>query len=85
MGISTSLFARCCQSGLERHVGVADETAEAILKIVDVEEPPLRSSSAAEACPWLRAAYADRLATWEACEAVSIAAQGEPRKNIASF
>jgi hypothetical protein len=33
-----------------------------------------------------RAAYADRLATWEQWEAVSNAAQGEPKKKeIASF
>jgi hypothetical protein len=36
--------------------------------------------------PMARAAYAARLATWEAWEAVSNAAQGEPRKQtIASF
>ena len=31
--------------------------------------------------PTARAAYADRLATWEAWEAVSNAAQGEPTKS----
>ena len=31
--------------------------------------------------PLARAAYANRLATWEAWEAVSNAAQGEPKKS----
>jgi hypothetical protein len=29
--------------------------------------------------PWVRAAYADRLATWEAWESVSNSAQGESK------
>lgn len=66
--------------------GDPQATAEAILKIVDAEDPPLRFAVGAGVLPMARAAYADRLATWEAWEAVSNAAQGEPRKNtIASF
>jgi short-subunit dehydrogenase len=55
-------------------------TAEAILKIVDAEAPPLRFALGAGVLPMARAAYADRLATWKAWEAVSKAAQGEPKK-----
>ena len=51
-------------------------TAEAILKIVDAEEPPLRFNLGSGNLPMARAAYAERLATWEAWEAVSNAAQG---------
>jgi NAD(P)-dependent dehydrogenase (short-subunit alcohol dehydrogenase family) len=66
--------------------GDPQATAEAILKIVDAEDPPLRFAVGAGVLPMARAAYADRLATWEAWEAVSNAAQGEPRKQtIASF
>src|SRR5215469_1221046 len=49
-------------------------TAEAILKIVDTEDPPLRFVLGAGMLPRARTAYADRLATWEAWEAVSNAA-----------
>ena len=53
-------------------------TAEAILNIVDAEEPPVRFAVGAGVLPMARAAYADRLATWEAWEALSNAAQGKP-------
>ena len=52
-------------------------TAEAVLKLVDAEEPPLRMMLGNKNLPAARAAYADRLATWESWEAVSNAAQGE--------
>ena len=61
--------------------GDPQATAEAILKIVDAEEPPLRFAVGTTILPRARAAYADRLATWEAWEAVSNAAQGELQKN----
>jgi NAD(P)-dependent dehydrogenase (short-subunit alcohol dehydrogenase family) len=71
-------------SGAER--GDPQATAEAILKIVDAEEPPLRFVLGSRGLPMARAAYADRVATWEAWEAASNGAQGEPRKQtIASF
>jgi AraC-like DNA-binding protein len=44
-------------------------TAEAILKIVDAEEPPLRFIVGNGGLPMARAAYAARLATWETWEA----------------
>ena len=52
-------------------------TAEAILKVVDAGEPPLRFIFGNETLPTARAAYAERLATWEAWETVSNAAQGK--------
>ena len=53
---------------------------------MDAEDPPLRFAVGAGVLPMARATYADRLTIWEAWEAVSYAAQGEPRKNtIASF
>ncbi len=52
-------------------------TPEAIFKIVDAENPPLRFFLGSHNLPWVRAAYAERLATWEAWEAVSTSAQGK--------
>src|SRR5258707_4756378 len=58
-------------------------TADAVLKLVDAEEPPLRMILGNKNLPEARAAYADRLTTWEAWEAVSNAAQGEPQASAA--
>jgi NAD(P)-dependent dehydrogenase (short-subunit alcohol dehydrogenase family) len=60
--------------GLER--GDPHATPEAIFNIVDAENPPLRLFLGSHNLPSVRAAYAERLATWEAWEPVSIAAQG---------
>ena len=69
--------------GLER--GDPKATAEAILKLVDANDPPLRLALGSTTLPRARALYADRIATWEAWEDVSIAAQGQPMKtSIAS-
>ncbi len=66
-------------SGMER--GDPEATAEAVLQIVDAEDPPLRFFLGNQNLPMVRAAYADRLSTWEAWEAVSNAAQSEPKKS----
>ena len=57
--------------------GDPQATADALLKIVDADEPPLRFIFGSTGLPMVRAVYADRLATWEAWETVSDAAQGE--------
>jgi NAD(P)-dependent dehydrogenase (short-subunit alcohol dehydrogenase family) len=74
--LRTQLFAY----GARIQFGDPKATAEAILKIVDAENPPLRFFVGTEGLPVVRAAYADRLATWESWESVSNAAQGESRK-----
>src|SRR5579863_9392040 len=61
--------------------GDPDATAEGILKLVDADNPPLRLGLGNSILPRARAAYAERLATWEAWEDVSNAAMGEPRKS----
>jgi NADP-dependent 3-hydroxy acid dehydrogenase YdfG len=53
-------------------------TPEALFKMVDAENPPLRFNLGSQNLPWIRAAYADRLKTWEEWESVSNAAQGTP-------
>ncbi len=61
--------------------GDPQATAEAVLQIVDAAEPPLRFILGNACLPMARAAYAERLATWEAWETVSNASQGESKKN----
>ena len=62
---------------LER--GDPHATPEAMFKIVDAENPPLRCFLGSHNLPWVRAAYADRLATWEAWESVANSAQGNSK------
>jgi NAD(P)-dependent dehydrogenase (short-subunit alcohol dehydrogenase family) len=56
--------------------GDPNATPEAIFKIVDAENPPLRINLGSHNLPGVRNAYAERLATWEEWDAVSTAAQG---------
>jgi NAD(P)-dependent dehydrogenase (short-subunit alcohol dehydrogenase family) len=62
---------------LER--GDPNATPAAIFKMVDSDNPPLRFHLGSHNLPGVRAVYAERLATWEAWDAVSSAAQGEPK------
>ncbi|MCC8410649.1 SDR family NAD(P)-dependent oxidoreductase [Mucilaginibacter sp. UR6-1] len=59
--------------------GDPEATPEAIFKIVDAETPPLRFFLGSQCLPWVRAAYQERLATWEEWADVSNAAQGQPK------
>jgi NADP-dependent 3-hydroxy acid dehydrogenase YdfG len=59
--------------------GDPEATPDAIFKIVDAEHPPLRLFLGSHNLPWVRAAYAERLATWEEWEPVSNAAQGKSK------
>jgi hypothetical protein len=51
-------------------------TADAILKLVDAEEPPLRLMLGSGPLPLFKKLYEGRLATWEQWAEVSRAAQG---------
>ncbi len=51
-------------------------TVDAMFKLVDTGDPPLCLFLDSHNLPQVRAAYADRLATWEAWEAVARSAQG---------
>ena len=53
-------------------------TSEAILKLVDAENPPLRLGLGTTILSRARTAYAERIAAWEAWEDVSNAAMGQP-------
>jgi len=59
--------------------GDPNATPEALFKVVDAENPPLRFNLGSHNLPWVRTAYAERLATWEAWDAVSSAAQGNTK------
>lgn len=52
-------------------------TPDAIFKAADAAEPPLRLFLGSDNLPQVRAAYAERLATWEAWADVSNAAQSK--------
>ncbi|WP_221389637.1 SDR family NAD(P)-dependent oxidoreductase [Dyadobacter sp. NIV53] len=63
---------------LER--GDPNATPDALFTVVDAAEPPLRFFLGSQCLNWVRQAYADRLAIWEAWEDVSNSAQGESKK-----
>jgi NAD(P)-dependent dehydrogenase (short-subunit alcohol dehydrogenase family) len=65
-------------ANLER--GDPHATADAVLKLVDTENPPLRLGLGTTILPRARAAYAERIAIWEGWEDVANAAQGRPAK-----
>lgn len=54
-------------------------TANAVLKLVDADAPPLRIFLGAPPLPVARNAYEKRLATWEQWSDVSMAAQGDAK------
>lgn len=59
---------------LER--GNPKATPEALFKVVDAEQPPLRLFLGNQTLPSVRKTYHERLATWEAWKEVADAAQG---------
>lgn len=56
--------------------GDPNATPQALFKIVDTDNPPLRFHLGSQNLPWVRAAYEERLALWQAWDDVSISAQG---------
>ena len=71
----TQFFERL--RGMKR--GDPNATPEALFQIVDAENPPLRFNLGSHNLDWVRTAYAERLATWEAWQSVSASAQGEAK------
>jgi NAD(P)-dependent dehydrogenase (short-subunit alcohol dehydrogenase family) len=67
-------------SDLER--GDPKATAEAILKLVDADNPPLRLALGSQVVPGACALYADRIATWEGWKDVTDRAQGQSTKGM---
>ena len=56
--------------------GDPEATPEALFKVVDAENPPLRFFLGSHNLPWVQKAYEERLAEWEEWKDVSNAAQG---------
>jgi len=56
--------------------GVPEATAEAVLKLVDTENPPLRLILGRVGIHWIKHVYNQRMQTWEEWQDVSVAAQG---------
>ena len=56
--------------------GNPNATPEALFQMADSENPPLRFFLGSHNLPWVKTAYAERLAEWEAWSTVSNAAQG---------
>jgi NAD(P)-dependent dehydrogenase (short-subunit alcohol dehydrogenase family) len=56
--------------------GNPDATPVALFKMVDSDNPPLRFNLGSHNLAGVRAVYAERLATWEAWDDISSAAQG---------
>ncbi|WCT14291.1 SDR family NAD(P)-dependent oxidoreductase [Mucilaginibacter jinjuensis] len=60
----------------DRPFGDPAATSEAILKLADSENPPLRLILGSVAYPWIQKVYQERLAEWEEWKEVSSSAQG---------
>ena len=66
------------QAGLtDDAFGIPEATTDAVLKLVDAENPPLRLFLGKMALPWVKQLYAGRLAEWEAWGDVASAAHGK--------
>lgn len=63
-------------SNEEGFFGNPAATSEAVLKLVDAENPPLRLFLGKHALPWAKQVYADRIAEWDAWNDVAVAAHG---------
>lgn len=78
LDVYAELRRQAFAAGAQMAFGDPEATVPAVLAVVDAEAPPLRLFLGTEGLPVARAAYAARLATWEAWEEVSNAAQGVP-------
>jgi short-subunit dehydrogenase len=61
----------------EEDYGVPEATSEAVLKLVDAENPPLRLLLGKAGVQWTKYAYSERLKTWDEWQDVSVAAHGK--------
>ena len=73
--LKTEVFAN--MQGMEK--GDPEATPQALFKLVDSENPPLRFNLGSHNLDWTRKVYEERLATWEAWQDVSSSAQGEAK------
>ncbi len=57
--------------------GMPEATVDAVLKLVDAENPPLRLILGRAGFQWIKYTYDERMKTWEAWQEVSVAAHGQ--------
>jgi NADP-dependent 3-hydroxy acid dehydrogenase YdfG len=62
---------------LER--GNPEATPQALFKMVDAENPPLRFNLGSHNLEWTKSVYAERIALWEEWDDISRSAQGESK------
>jgi len=70
------LRERMKAASASRHLGDPEATADAILKVVDSSQPPLRLFLGDVGLAVAKQTYATRLATWAEWASVSASAQG---------
>jgi len=61
----------------EDSFGRPEATADAVLRLIDAPNPPLRLFLGKVGYPWIKQTYADRLATWESWKEVAEKAHGK--------
>jgi NAD(P)-dependent dehydrogenase (short-subunit alcohol dehydrogenase family) len=76
MGIYDGARAAIAAMRSSSRPGDPDATGDAILKVVDAKDPPLRIFFGTSGLPMTRAEYARRIETWEKWSEVSLEAQG---------
>ena len=81
MEIYTAYKAQFFNGLKEMERGDPAATSQAIFRVVDSQNPPLRFFLGSQALPLVRQIYDERLATWEAWAEVSNSAQGLATKN----
>lgn len=59
--------------------GNPEATPQALFKVVDSENPPLRFNLGSHNLAWTKATYAERMAIWEEWDEISSSAQGETK------
>ncbi|WP_439698744.1 SDR family NAD(P)-dependent oxidoreductase [Mucilaginibacter sp. AW1-7] len=66
------------QAGLTDDIfGIPEATNDAVLKLIDSENPPLRLFLGSQAYPWIKQVYEGRYAEWDNWSEVSAAAHGK--------
>ena len=76
MDVYAGLKAQVMEGMKTMERGNPAATPDALFKLVDAQDPPLRLFLGSHNLPQVRAAYADRLAIWEGWQSVAEEAQG---------
>ena len=79
MGIYGGFKKHFVDSLKDMERGDPNATSEALFKVVDTQNPPLRLFIGSNNLSWVQNAYAERLALWEEWQPVAIAAQGNAK------